>query len=93
MYREAFVRELAVAKVKENDRNYFPRWFARYARLQDCSTVDVPISVERVIAFCRVLLTSKTPAWQRLQLLEPSNATAIWSKRLLSRTFRRSGKN
>ena len=67
MYREAFVRELAVAKVKENDRNYFPRWFARYARLQDCSTVDVPISVERVIAFCRVLLTSKTPAWQRLQ--------------------------
>lgn len=52
---------------KKTTETIFQGGSQRYARLQDCSTVDVPISVERVIAFCRVLLTSKTPAWQRLQ--------------------------
>lgn len=67
MFRQDFVRELAVASIAENDRKYFPSWFSRYAELQDCSAGVVPISEANVIAFCRTLLASGTPAWQRVQ--------------------------
>ena len=35
---------------------------------------DLPVSTDKVIAFCRELLESKTPAWQRLQAVQAIEA-------------------
>jgi len=67
-----FEKLLPLLSVGKADRAYFLRWIQRYAgwvveKNLGRRAEDLPVSTEQVIAFCRHLLASKTPAWQRLQ--------------------------
>jgi len=59
---------LKLAKIEDNDRLWFRRWLSRYAvflRLPE--SVSLPVSLQMVKQFCRMLLATDTRAWQRLQ--------------------------
>ena len=67
-----FEKLLPLLSVGKADRAYFLKWIQRYAgwvveKNLGRRAEDLPVSTEQVIAFCRHLLASKTPAWQRLQ--------------------------
>lgn len=51
----------------ENDRNWFPKWVARYADGKSLTSGFLPVTLDLVVEFSRSLLKSGTPAWQRLQ--------------------------
>lgn len=71
MNLDPFKKSLAVAKgITPADREWFPRWLRRYANDPTVVTDDpsvVKVSPELAIRFSRQLLSSGTPAWQRLQ--------------------------
>ena len=57
-----------LAKIEDNDRVWFGRWLRRYAVfLRQPDSVPLLVSQDSVKQFCRMLLTGKTLAWQRLQ--------------------------
>lgn len=59
---------LKTARVHEDDRVWFGRWLRRYAVfLQQNETSTLAVSQDSVKQFCRKLLSSQVPAWQRLQ--------------------------
>ena len=60
-----FQSKLLQSDVGANDRKYFPKWIKRY--LGDIPIDHISITRDAVIQFCRSLLDSRTPAWQRLQ--------------------------
>jgi integron integrase len=69
-----FEQVLPLLKIGKADRDYFLRWLKRYGGWKQRRTghdhyhdEDLPVSTEDVIAFCRELLASETPAWQRQQ--------------------------
>jgi integron integrase len=67
-----FEKMLPLLSLGKKEGAFFLKWVQRYGRwvvqnLGSDRDEDLPVSTEQVIAFCRELLTSKTPAWQRLQ--------------------------
>ena len=67
-----FESVLPFLKIGKADRAYFLKWIQRYdgwTRQSNSrsASADLPVGTGYVIAFCRSLLESKTPAWQRLQ--------------------------
>jgi len=59
---------LKLAKIGDNDRIWFGRWLRRYAVfLRQPETISLLVALDSVKQFCRTLLASKIPAWQRLQ--------------------------
>ena len=76
MSSEAFIKELAVARVTKNDREWFPKWFARYVsflktqqQIADGYFPKLVIDEPTAIEFSRNLLNSGVPAWQRFQAI------------------------
>ena len=45
-------------ELRKTTKIYFPKWFSRYAGLQKCDSIEVPITESPVIAFSRTLLAS-----------------------------------
>ena len=81
MSTEVFIKELAVAHVTEGDREWFPRWFARYVsylkvkqHVPDGYFPDIVIDLPTVVEFSKALLSSGTPAWQRHQAVRAIEA-------------------
>ena len=65
---ERFQVVLKLANIEESDRVWFGRWLRRYAVfLRQSETEFLQISQSGVKQFCRTLLASAVPAWQRLQ--------------------------
>ena len=59
---------LKLANIEDNDKVWFGRWLRRYAVfLRQPETELLQISQNGVKQFCRTLLASEVPAWQRLQ--------------------------
>lgn len=89
---------LKLAKIEDNDRLWFRRWLSRYAvflRLPE--SVSLPVSLQMVKQFCRMLLATDTRAWQRLQavraiefyrnqVLETAEPDLLEIRQILSRT-------
>jgi integron integrase len=69
-----FSRELVSADYEQNDREWFPRWLQRYESFLNSDGETLSVSLDSVVAFCRSLLETKTPAWQRLQALRAVEA-------------------
>ena len=64
---DEFRAALANVKSRKNDKEWFPKWIRRYGETAACKNGKLVVTPESVIAFCKILLRSKTPAWQRLQ--------------------------
>ena len=67
---QLFCQRLTTASLGKNDQEWFPKWIRRYRSASQKSIGDggeLAVSKDLVIRFCRDLLTSRTPAWQRLQ--------------------------
>lgn len=67
-----YEKVMPILKMGKADGKYFVRWVKRYGgwtqrTLGVDQEVDLPVTAEDVIAFCRELLKSETPAWQRQQ--------------------------
>ena len=72
-----FGKILPLLSIGNKAKTYFMRWGLRYrgwVRGMGAGAGDLPVSTEKVIAFCRELLGSKTPAWQRLQAVQAIEA-------------------
>lgn len=81
-----FKTRLPNAHFGRNDKKYFPLWVRRYESflMSDSQTKRIPskrnvpaeliIETSLVMGFCRDLLKSKTPAWQRLQAVRAIEA-------------------
>ena len=74
-----FEKVLPLLKIGKADREYFLKWLKRYGgwarRNRNChQDEDLPSATEDVIEFCRDLLRSKTPAWQRRQAVRAIEA-------------------
>ena len=81
MSNETFIKELSVSRTTNNDKEYFPKWFARYISfLKEQQQVaegyfpELIIDSPTVIEFSRSLLKTGTPAWQRLQAIRAIQA-------------------
>ncbi len=67
---QEYIRELAEADYGKNDQQWFPSWIRRFRSTSQKEAREnerLVVSQELVIQFCRQLLKSGTPAWQRLQ--------------------------
>ena len=65
---ERYLMILKTARVHEDDRVWFGRWFRRYAVfLEQSETSTLAVSLDSVKQFCRKLLGRQVPAWQRQQ--------------------------
>ena len=63
-----FVAALTDADSGKNDLTWFPRWYARFHEfLQEQQILAREVNREVVVAFCRTLVQSHTPAFHRLQ--------------------------
>ena len=58
---------LHTLKLRKADQKWFPRWVRRYAESVTAENGLLPVTDQLIIDFCRLLLNSGTPAWQRLQ--------------------------
>ena len=63
---EQFAKELTLAKLPDNDKKWFPKWWIRYANFCISSHKRI-ISLDQVEKFCKELEKTHVPAWQRLQ--------------------------
>ena len=69
MSAKEFIKELAVARVTDAEKKWFPKWWKRYAKYCE-SKGNRAISSKLVNDFCKELNDSKTPAWQQLQAVK-----------------------
>lgn len=75
MSLEDFEKELAAASYRDNDKRWFPKWFARYASAtHQNKTTALKVTPELVIEFSKALLRNGTHAWQRLQAVRAVEA-------------------
>ena len=65
---ERFQIVLKLASLGNDDKAWFGRWLRRYAVfLHQPENLPLLVSQQIVKQFCRTLLASEVPAWQRLQ--------------------------
>jgi len=65
---ERFQIVLKLASLDNDDKVWFGRWLRRYAVfLRQPENLPLLVSQQLVKQFCRTLLASEIPAWQRLQ--------------------------
>lgn len=55
------------ARVRKNDKEWFPRWVRRYASTVETAQGKLSVTKAEVIRFLQTLRDNGTPAWQRLQ--------------------------
>ena len=65
---ERFQVVLKLASLENDDKVWFERWLRRYAVfVHQPENLPLLVSQQLVKQFCRTLLASEVPAWQRLQ--------------------------
>ena len=63
-----YQRCLAIKKLSDKERYWFPKWLKGYVQFHKLpADSDFPVSIERVVQYLRSLRDSGVPAWQRLQ--------------------------